>query len=409
MPLVLKEEDFYRKLAADELRNQTSKEAVKEDILIDDEALLNGEFRVIKNLVFESKVRFESIDIISGIAFIDCEFREGIIFNEITASKYDENFVKQNCNLFFSGCKISSLVIENNSSFYRGVHIFNETIIKKMFIVNSKIGNGGINIKASVIEEQLDLSGSHSDDIHIQHSTIKGTVRFESLTTNSCSFIKSTFDKWIQKWNCSFINLTFNDNTFEETIKITALKITNTVTFSGDEFKKEFIINFVEGIKVGELNQLYIKEAKFVSGLVIDGGNQNINLLTIPFTSKFEGVVKFINCSFSKTLISGINHNASLFFKSVKFRIMTISDFNNHNSLTFSNCEGLTNSILEIKDSDLGDTKFNDFSFKSFSEIKIDYSLLNNILTSNIEWFDDSQLRFESSNTSKALRNKREI
>lgn len=120
-------------------------------------------------------------------------------------------------------------------------------------------------------------------------------------------------------------------------------------------------------------------------------------------------MIKIINTNFLQTNISGINHNASVFFKSVKFRNLTLSDFNNHNSLTFSNCEGLPNSIIEIKDSDLGDTKLNDFSFKSFSEIRIDYSLLNNILTSNIEWFDDNQLKFENGSTIKTLRNKREI
>lgn len=409
MAIILREEKFYEQLLTDTLKNNTSKFVVRKSIVINNEAQLSADYKIIKNLIFRGNVTFENFDIFCGLTFEECEFTAGISFSNIKASKYDERFNSHNCNLFFSNCIISSLSIVNNTSFDRGIYIFNDTVIRKLYIKNSTIGNGGINIKKSSVEELLDVSISHSDGFLIQESHIKANIRLESFETNSCSFIKSTFDKSIQIWNCTLKRLTFNDNVFENTISITASKISDMATLSGDEFKKEFTVKFVDDVKIGELNSLYIKEAKFISRLIIDGGGQSINQLTIPFTSKLDGVIKFINCNFQQINISGINHNASLFFKSVKFKMIAILDFNNHNSLTFSNCEGLAKSIFEIKDSDLGDTKFNDFSFKNFSEIKIDYSLLNNILTSNIDWFEDKQLNFENGNTIKGLRNKREI
>jgi len=179
----------------------------------------------------------------------------------------------------------------------------------------------------------------------------------------------------------------------------------------GDIFRKQFKIDLKlkDGIH-SYINEIYFTEMEVNERFILNGGETNVTKLTIPFTTKFKGVIKFYNCTFLESNLSGVNEHAKLIFKKVEFKSLNINDFSNLNDMTFSNSGGTTGSSFNIIDSDLGQTKFNDFSFKSFDKIKVENAFFNNIVCSNIIWFDEKQIvNTTSTNDSKFHKNKREL
>ncbi len=90
---------------------------------------------------------------------------------------------------------------------------------------------------------------------------------------------------------------------------------------------------------------------------------------------------------------------------------MFISQFTNYADLSFSKCKGTSSSRLSLFNADLGKTKFNDFEWNSFNEIRIDNSQLDEIKASSVQWFEDKQLSvgMDSQSEEVKFRGRREV
>ncbi|WP_306568657.1 hypothetical protein, partial [Flavobacterium lindanitolerans] len=160
------------------------------------------------------------------------------------------------------------------------------------------------------------------------------------------------------------------------------------------------------------LNKLYISEARFIEGFDFNGLGKKLDELNLIMTPELKGVLNFDNWIIEHTIISGINQNLKLLFKSIKFRFLLINDFTNFSDISFDRCRGNGDeAILNLINSDLGSTRFNEFNLKSFKVLRLNNVSIDKIRPSNVYWFDDSQVQIEvheQSESEKAKR-KREI
>lgn len=89
-----------------------------------------------------------------------------------------------------------------------------------------------------------------------------------------------------------------------------------------------------------------------------------------------------------------------------------INDFTNYSDISFDRCRGNGDeAILNLINSDLGSTRFNEFNLKSFKVLRLNNVSVDKIRPSNVNWFDDNQVEIEiheQSESEKAKR-KREI
>jgi len=414
--LVLRLNDFYRELNHDGLSKRNTQEVVQDNVVINS-SIVNWEHRIIKNIVFNKEVLIEEVDLKCGLSFEHCEFKEGIVFNKVIVSKYEESLFPHNGSLYFYECKSTKILVMNNSNIDRAICIHSNSDIDFFQIENSIIGNGGIRIKDSKINTEFDITASDIHSLAITNSVVDAKIRFETIKIkSSLSFIKSKFNDWVKFWNIDTVfGIVFNENTFLDVVSIKASRIKHGLYIHGDSFNKEFLVELFdknEKIQLSSLEKVFIEEAKFIDRFIIDGKNNEIDELKLPMTSKLQGVIKFNECVFKSSELSGVNEHVKLIFKKTVFKSLKIEDFSNLSDVTFSNSKGSADGVLEIIDSDLGNTKFNEFSFKSFKTITIVNAFLNKIISTNIIWFDDKQLEVDRNSKNKGsefYRNKREI
>lgn len=419
--IVLSRTNFFQRLRSDDLKRLGgSNELVKEEIIID-RWEPEWEHRTIKNIDFERLVVIRSVDLNAGIRFENCRFKEGLHVEKVLISKYHIGDFGQDASLLFQNCVIENLVIYE-CRFSCGILIKgdNEQLkseVRKIEIQVSFFGNIGININRSLIGG-LDVTNVESNSINLSRSDFEGMLRLDGLRCSSVSIVRSTFKERIYFSNLFEADrFILNYNLFEDDLELSVINLKGLFSH-GDTFKREFKVdlevkhdseNKVE-IK-SNLDEVYFSEMDINERFILLGGGSTISKLSIPFTTKFKGVFKFENCNVLETKISGVNEHAKLIFKRILFKLLSISDFTNLSDLTFSNSVAKEDSDLIIEDSDLGLTKFSDFSFKSFTRIRIENAFLNRIVCSNIDWFEENQLIENTERTSRgfALRNKREL
>lgn len=414
--LVLRLLNFHKQLKGDLLSIKSTQEVVQDKVVINSSDV-KWEHRVIKNVVFDKEVLIKNVDLKCGLSFEHCVFKDGIIFNKITVSKYDESLFPHNGSLYFHECKATKVLVINHSNIDRAICIHSNCNIDLFHIEKSIIGNGGVRVKDSKINTQFDITSSEIHSLSISDSEINAKIRFESIKVrSSISLIKSKFKDWVKFWNIDTgFGIVFNENSFFEVVDIAASRIKHGLYIHGDTFNKEFKVDLFdknEQVQVSSLEKIFLEEAEFIDRFIINGNNNVIEELKLPMTSKLQGVIKFNECVFKVVELSGVNEHVKLIFKKGTFSSLKIEDFSNHGDVTISNSKGAEDGLLEITDSDLGETKFNEFSFKSFKTIKIINTFLNRIIGTNIVWFDDEQLEVGSNsqkNDSEFYRNKREI
>lgn len=375
------------------------------------ESIDNWEHRLIQNCVFKKQFLVENVDILQGFSFEFCEFEVGIIFHNVVASKFRVRKFLNNASLYFHECKIQLLHIVG-AKFSRGILCDINTEIQRFNIERSEVGNGGINIRNSSIKESFDVTAVKSESFHISKSSIESRIRLQSLVSSSVSLIKSKFSEMVNIWNLRLnSNVTLNYNEFHDTFELASSMVKGLFSH-GDIFKREFKVDLTtkDGIEP-TLDEIYFTEIQLSERFTLVGDEKIISKLTIPYTSKFQGVLKLGRCTFLEVSLSGVNEHSKILFKQVVFKYLRIRDFTNFSDITFSNCKGGDESEMEIVDSDLGLSKFNDFSFKSFNRLKFENAFLGKLICSNIQWFEEGQLVSDedSKDNSKFLKNKREL
>ena len=70
-----------------------------------------------------------------------------------------------------------------------------------------------------------------------------------------------------------------------------------------------------------------------------------------------------------------------------------INDFTNYSDISFDKCNGYGDCTLNLSNCDLGSTKFNEFDFNSFLEIRIDNISIDKINPTSSNWFKDEVIK----------------
>jgi len=386
---ILPEKDFYEFLKNDTFGDR--------NIIIDfkvviDNSKIDWHFREIKNVVFKERVVVRDAEINSGLFFIDCEFKNGIVFHKVISTNYNSTYNSKNCSILFSNC-IASIIIFETNFFERSITIENNCrILEKVDLKETKIVNAGFSIKNSTIN-YIDISNSDFE-LNFSDSTFLKPIRINSLKGN-IAFISNEFAEWLRFWNleCNF-SFTLNKNTFKNKFNIEGSRIKN-LSIHGDAFEKkaELENRDLSGNNLETyLNQIYITEAKFIEGFDFNGLGKSIEKITLPISPEFAGVLKFVGWTVDNVYISGINQNLKLLFKSMSFRFFVINDFTNYSDISFDKCNGYGDCTLNLSDCDLGSTKFNEFAFDSFIKIRIDNATLDKIKPTSSSWFEEEAL-----------------
>lgn len=406
----MSEKDFYDSLEYDALSGGNI--IIVDFEVVIDNSIIDWHFREIKNVVFQEKVAVRDVDINSGLFFVDCEFKKGIVFHKVVSTNYNNTYNDQNSSLKFSNCIASTIIFTIDCFFERSITIDNNCrILEKIVLKKTKIVNAGFSIKNSTIN-YIDISNSEFE-INFSNSIFLKPLRVESLKGN-VALVSNEFSGWLRFWNleCNF-SFTLNKNTFKDKFNIEGSRIKN-LSIHGDAFEKkaELENRDLSGNNLETyLNQIYITEAKFTEGFDFNGLGKSIKKITLPITPEFAGVLKFVGWEVDHIYLSGINQNLKLLFKSMSFRFFMINDFTNYSDISYDKCKGYADCTLNLSDCDLGSTKFNEFDFDSFIEIRIDNATLDKIKPTSSNWFKNEALKIGNGTQTKQeeFKRKREI
>lgn len=407
--LAIPKDDFFRRLRDDIFSGQVI--SVNSEIVIKNEDI-TWHHRIIKNVVFKEKVVIRDAEINSGLEFENCEFEKGIVFHNLRSSNYNSTYNPNNTSVCFINSKAEFIAFENNCFLDRSLTLKNNCIVNKIDIKYLKIRNAGLRIKNSSIS-YLDINNSEFD-ANFTNSIFNKPVRFESLK-GEITFISNEFKDWIRFWNveCKF-SFTSNKNIYKETFNIEGSKL-ESLTLYSDQFNKkgELENRDVSGNNLPTfVKKIYIAETTFIEGFDFNGLGNQLSELKLVLTPEFKGVLNFDNWLIDSTTISGINQNLKLLFKNLKFRFLFINDFTNFNDISFDRCKGNGNeAILNLINSDLGTTRFNEFDLKSFKVLRLNNVSIDKIRPSNVNWFEDNQVEIEvhEQTESEKAKRKRDI
>jgi hypothetical protein len=393
-PIKITEKDFWDRLKDPNLKVKNTQRLIITEKVHLDRASVDFDYRIIREVEFREEVIVEDLELKFGLGFANCTFHKSITIQKFRVEEYSQDFYG-NTSLFFNNCKGKAIVIRGNVHLHRAFLIENDCEFENLTIsTNVSIGNGGIRIKNSNFLNLIEFIFIVSEGVTISDSNIDGVLRIESSKTD-ISFIKSTFKKDIKLWN-TVIPFSFISNycNYEDTVKFDACKIKG-VSIHNDTFYREFSIKLHDphNAKIGSLEEVYFKEMNFIEGFILDGANEKINKVTLPLTSSAKGYIKLEKLKIDETKLFGINENVKINFKNIEFNHLNMIDFTNLNEINFNRCRGSAESSLNMVDSDLGEMKLNSFSFKSFSVIQIDNISIYKMAISNVDWFEDSQLK----------------
>lgn len=393
---------FYKRLADDNLID--SPHLVDFEVIIS-EKLVTWHYRLISNVIFKERVVFSNVEINSGIAFLNCKFEKGVVFNKVNSTNFNSSYNPNNCSVSFKNCKAEFIAFENDCFFKRSVSISDESQIERVSMNQTQIENSGFQIKKSTIS-YLEINKSKTE-INLSNSNFSKLIRVDSLLGNIV-LRRNKFEEDLMFWNIEgkFI---LNYNNFKDRFDIDGSRINNFVII-GDIFEKKgtFENRDMSGHNHETyLRELHISDVKLIEGFDFNGLGKDMDVLRLPITPTFEGLLKFDGWNIQDFLLSGVNQNLKLLFKRTSLRSFMIIDFTNYSDISFDKCRGFGDCTLNLSDCDLGLTKFNEFEFDSFLEIRIDNATLDNIKLSSCTWFKDEVLSINGSKTD--YKRKREI
>ncbi|ASB50347.1 hypothetical protein [Alkalitalea saponilacus] len=381
------------------------------DVLVN----LNSKGLCFKECVFENDVYFENIDISYGIKFINCTFKKSIAFNNCQASKFDSKFNFDNYHIYFKSVKIDGgLYFNGNNKIERGVIISNKSVINKLQVKSLLSDKGGFSVIDSTIEKQFDINQSRfAIDFEIsENSIINSMIRIEKLTSSAIVFSDSNCNNIVHIWSGEINSLIFNDGYFKQDVNVKAVSIIDTMTIFGTDFKKNvsFKIQDTTNKTSGKLTKIYIESGKFGEQFIVNGDNTQIDELSIITSKQLEGDIYFNSCELLKTKISGNNYRSNIVFNHSNFNRLNFDFFYNYSTLSIISAKSFNeNSELSIAHTNLGKSHLFNTSLNTFEKINIYHSVLSEIITANVKWFDDKKLNTNTSPCSHHFSYKKEI
>ena len=385
---------------------------ISEELVIQADIIATG--LILENCIFKEPVSFENIDLNCGIKFNNCKFEKSLSINACRSKNYDSKFNFNTYHIEFKKTEIQNLYFIGQNVIERGIRIYEKSKITRLRVESLHSSMGSFSINDSLIEKQLDFSNVNlNQDLSIRgNSIVNSMIRFENVFSQSISLTESTFNDNFHIWAGRIKNLTLNDGIFKEDFSITAVPILNMTTIIGTEFKKSIIFKLQDNTnnKTGLLNEIYLKAGKFNERFIVNGNNETIKELTINCSQQLSGDIYFNSCSISKTIISGDNYNANIVFNHCKFNNFSFENFYNYSTLSIISAKSDgENSELSIQNSSLGTSNFFNTLFNSFNKINIYNSVLTDIVTVNVKWFDDDNLNIKEKEIPSDYTQKKEI
>lgn len=369
---------------------------------------------VIENCVFEDVVFFEKIDLNCGVEFKNCVFKKTFSINDCYATNYDHHFNFYNSHLEFSNTTIEGLYFNGVNQLQRGIGIKENTNINILQVRTVICSMGSFSINDSTINRQLDISQAKiQNDISIRGTTvINAKIRFENNEVGSYVFTDATFNKDINIWAGKANSLTFNDGIFNDDLSITGVPISGYLTVIGTEFKKSIVFKLWDETnqKQGKLTKIYISSGKFGEQFIINGNNYEIEDLVIDTSKQLEGALYFNSTNIVKAKISGDNYNSNIVFNHSNFNELIFDFFYNYSTLSIISAKSFgENSSLTMAHSNLGKTHLFNVFLNTFDKISIYNSVLTEIITANVKWFEDNRLNPEISVSQHTFEQRKEI
>ncbi len=369
---------------------------------------------VIENCVFEEVVFFEQIDLNCGVEFKNCVFKKTFSINTCSATNYDHHFNFHNSHLEFSNTTIEGLYFNGNNQIQRGIRIKENSTINTLQVRTVICSMGSFSINDSTVNKLFDISQAKiQNDVSIRGtSVINAKIRFENIEVGSFVFTDATFNKDIHIWAGKVTRLTFNDGIFNDDLSITGVPVSDSLTVKGTEFKKSIVFKLWDETnqKQGKLTKIYISSGKFGEQFIINGNNYEIDDLVIDTSKQLEGALYFNSTNITKAKILGDNYNSNIVFNRSNFNELVFDSFYNYSTLSIISAKSFgKNSSLTIAHSNLGKTHLFNVFLNTFDKVSIYNSVLTEIITANVKWFDDNRLNPEISVSQHTFEQRKEI
>lgn len=358
---------------------------------------------IIENCVFEDDVLFTGVNLNCGIRFVKCTFLKAVKIIKCYAKEYDYEFNINGFNIEFNESVVNGLFFEGENLFERGVSINNKSIINNIYINTVEISEGSFAINDSIINEAFVIKHANvKNEISVRNNcNINADVRFENVKAGSLSFTYSNFKKSVKLWSGYIGLLTFNGGVFDANVSIRAVPVLSYMTIIDTEFKKTIIFDFEDSIITdkrasvieGSINKVFVKSGKFWEQFIINGGNRQIDELTIATSKQLVGDLYFNYCRVLAAKISGSNYNSNIVFNHSSFNKIGFDFFYNYSTLSFNSLAAYNkNSEIAINHSIMGKAHFFNAFFNTFDKVIIYNSVLTEIIAANVQWFDDNAL-----------------
>ncbi len=369
---------------------------------------------VVRNCTFKETVIFEKIDFNCGIKFIDCNFEKTLTISDCTAQNNDLKFNFDGYHIELSNTKVSGgLHFIGNNQIDRGVRIWNKSIIQILHVDSITSRNGHFAIHDSTIENTFEILQCNLNlGLEVRNnSVINAKVLIENVTAGSLTFTNSNFGKDIHIWAGKVGSFIFNDGAFAEELVIKAVPISN-LSIIGAEFKKSLTLdtNDPTNNMTGILSKVYLSSSKFSEQFVINGSNLTIDDFTLDFSNRLEGSIYLNSCNLLKTELSGDNYKGNVVFNHCNFNSLSFDFFYNYSSISIISAKSFgSQSEISVTHSNLGKSQFFNVFFNSFEKIAIYHSIVTEITSANVKWFEPHKLNPTIKSEQGDFTNKREI
>ena len=294
-----------------------------------------------------------------------------------------ENSKIQTLN-FIENCIISGNVEIKDNCEIDNLTLRDLTITKSIWFFNSSINKGcGIH--------KVNVNG-----LDFENTKVESNILISGIETKTLSFIKSDFFKSIDVFCGNVSTLVIGQSSFTNNFDLNGVGLGNLSIIDSD-FDRSININnqlVSDGIPIQlNINEVFIRSNKLGDQFVINSMGSTINSLKLELKKALVGSFYFNFCDIHKTKITGDNYNSNIVFDHCNFNKIEFDYFNNYSNLSIISAKAFSaDSELSIVHSNLGKTNFYNVSWESFEKTIITHSILTEIITANIKWFDDEKL-----------------
>lgn len=335
---------------------------------------------------FENVVEFDHTSFDKGLVFRNCQFNEEVNITDCTF----------NFELTFLNCKFNSALHITSSSADElnfGSGKFTEIRIsgklnskRELGTVNFKDGNFDlVHIKCPEFNANLTLTGGEFDKFYIIDSVITGEIRADGskLIIGSIVFLSCKLLSRIDLRNCIIQSfLKFSKVICLDELLISEHVFVQFIDLQGFTATERVHIAFQDSFNMLTLNDCDFKTSFECNSLAAEHVQ-----LTSDFSAHFGGLLRG-SIVFFDIPISDINLRCTNFgnltFRDIDTSCIVISDFQNHNRVTFSNIQiNPGKSSLNIVDSDLDKTLFLNVDCSKFGEVIVAKSDVSSVTFSN--------------------------